>query len=49
MFGQIEHSNEYRIFENKSITKKIRNNWIEHKICELKCENAKISNVWKYT
>ena len=26
MFGQIKHSNEYRIFENKLITKKIRNN-----------------------
>ena len=37
-------------FENKSITKehRIQNKWTDYKIFELKFENNKLLNVWKY-
>ena len=37
-------------FENKSITEdhRIQNKWTEYKIFDLKYENRKLFNVWKY-
>ena len=45
-FQKIKHSNEYKTFENKLITKNLPrpNKLKEYKIFKLKYEN----NVWKY-
>ena len=50
MFEIIKRSNEYRIFENKSITKncQMQNKGIEYKIFELNYGKRKPWNVWKY-
>ena len=46
MLLKIKHSNKYKTFENKSITKKNQrqSKLKDYKIFELKYEN----NVWKY-
>ena len=45
MFSKTEHSNKYKIFENKSITNRKKKGL---KISEFKYGNTKLWNVWEH-